>query len=233
MRHLLTMILLSVLHVLAAAEPQALDCSRSLGIGPCHDAAWVDGLLLVVGQGALATWSAPAGRPPAPLGRIEGLGAVRQVVVQQGIAYVAAREDGLAIVDLRDPAQPCLLARFDTHGKATGIAVAGNLCFVACTYFGVQIIDITDPARPRHLATTLAKLECQSVAWSAGHLYAGVWADRLVAIADVRDPRHPREVARCRLDGYGDGVAVRDGVLYAATGHHAAAFQGLHFEQAR
>lgn len=231
MRTLLTYLL--ILSFMVAAEPTPLAVERTLGLGPCHDAAWVDGLLVVVGDGALGTWAAPAGQAPRALGRLDGLGAVRQVVVQQGIAYVAAREDGLAIVDLRQPAQPRLLARFDTHGKATGIAVAGNLCFIACTYFGVQIIDITDPARPRHLATTLAKLECQSVAWSAGHLYAGVWADRLVAIADVRDPRQPREVARCRLDGYGDGVAVRDGVLYAATGHHAAAFQGLHFEQAR
>lgn len=219
---------------LHAEEPSLLSSEVTLGLGPCHDAAWVDGLLVVVGDGALTTWSAPSGSAtPRALGRLTGLGAVRQVVVQQGLAYVAAREDGLAVVDLRDPAQPRLLARFDTHGKATGLAVAGNLCFIACTYFGVQIIDIGDPARPRHLATALAKLECQSVAWHDGHLYAGVWADRLVVIADVRDPCRPREVARCQLDGYGDGVAVSDGVLYAATGHHAASFRGLHFELAR
>lgn len=196
------------------------------GIGSCHDAAVAGDLLVSVGKGSLHTADVSDPLTPRLLGRLDGLGAVRQVVISEDIAYVAAREDGLAIVDLHDPAYPRLLARFDTLEKATGLAVAGNLCFVACRYYGVQIIDITDPARPAHLSTAFPTLEAQSVAWNDGVLYAGIWATREVAAADVSNPRSPREIARIKLDGYGDGVTVRDGVLYAATGHHSRQFTG-------
>ena len=215
----------------AASGAEILTESGKSGFGPCHDAAVAGSLLVTVGRGSLYTADLSEPLKPRPLGRLDGLGAARQVVISGGIAYVAAREDGLAIVDVRDPIHPKLLARFDTLEKATGVAVAGNLCFVACRYYGVQIIDVTAPARPVHLAIAFPTLEAQSVAWSNGCLYAGIWATRKVAVADVGNPRHPREIARIALDGYGDGVAVRDGVLYAATGHHSRAFSGLHFDR--
>lgn len=210
---------------------ETLTESGKSGLGHCHDAAVAGSLLVAVGRGSLYTADLSNPLKPRLLGRLDGLGAVRQVVISDGIAYVAAREDGLAIVNVRDPAHPRLLARFDTLEKATGVAVAGNLCFVACRYYGVQIIDITDPARPAHLAIAFPTLEAQSVAWSDGCLYAGIWATREVAVADVGNPLRPREIARIALDGYGDGVAVRNGVLYAATGHHSRAFSGLHFDR--
>jgi hypothetical protein len=218
-------------HVLAfglqlTSDTRALEGINSSGIGPCHD-AWVDGSLLVtVGEGRLYTSDVSEPLAPRLLGHLDGLGAVRQVVISEEIAYVAAREDGLAIVDLHDPENPRLLARFDTLEKATGIAVAGNLCFVACRYYGVQIIDVSEPSSPVHLSVAFRTLEAQSVAWSDGVLYAGIWATREVAVADVSNPRSPREIARIKLDGYGDGVTVRDGVLYAATGHHSRLFTG-------
>jgi hypothetical protein len=217
----------------AGADPVALTSQRIVGSGPCHDAAVAGSLLVAVGDGVLTT--ADLGDPlaPRPLGRLAGLGAVRQVVVAGGIAYVAAREDGLVVVDVRTPSSPRLISRYDTLEKATGIAVAGNLCFVACRYYGVEVIDISDPARPQHLSTAFPTLEAQSVAWDDGILYAGIWGDRQVAIGDVRDPRHPRELARAELDGFGDGVEVHAGILYAATGHHARAFTGGHWEKSR
>jgi hypothetical protein len=221
------------LTVAGAAESGVLSSISRCLQGPCHDAAVVGTLLVAVGDGALTTFDIAVPQSPHRLGSLAGLGAVRQVVLADGIAYVAAREDGLIVVDVREPAAPRVLARYDTLEKATGIAVAANLCFVACRYFGVEIIDVGDPAHPRHLATAFPTLEAQSVTWSAGRLYAGIWADRLVVVADVSDPRSPRELGRIELDGYGDGVTVRDGVLYAATGHHARAFAGGHWERAR
>lgn len=219
--------------VIVAAEPPALTGIGTSVAGPSHDAAVAGTLLVAVGDGVLTTLDIAEPLAPKRLGSLAGLGAVRQVVLADGIAYIAAREDGLILVDVRVPAAPRLISRYDTLEKATGIAVAGNLCFVACRYYGVEVIDVGDPAHPRHLSTAFPTLEAQSVAWSDGRLYAGIWADRLVAIADVSDPRHPHEIGRAELDGYGDGVAVHDGILYAATGHHARAFTGGHWEQQR
>ena len=56
-----------------------------------------------------------------------------------------------------------------------------------------------------------------------GMLYTGVWGTSEVVTADVRDPLRPRIVSRTPLDGYGDGLTVHDGKLFAATGHHSRA----------
>jgi hypothetical protein len=231
---MIRIIALCVFTSLAAGADMIQLASRgAIGHGSCHDAAVAGTLLVAVGDGALTTFDISDPLRPRPLGTLPGLGAVRQVVMADGIAYVAAREDGMAVVDVRTPTAPRLLSRYDTLEKATGIAIAGNLCFVACRYYGVEVIDVGDPARPQHLSTAFPTLEAQSVAWADGILYAGIWAERLVAIADVRDPRHPREMARASLDGFGDGVAVHDGLLFAATGHHASAFAGMHWQEDR
>jgi hypothetical protein len=137
------------------------------------------------------------------------------------VAYVSARESGLFVVDVRE-ATPRLITHYDSMELATGVAVAGKVLFIAQRHFGVELVDITDPEHPRHLST-IRTGEAQSVAYHEGLLYTGVWGTSEVVTADVRDPLQPRIVSKVPLDGYGDGLAVHEGKLFAATGHHSRA----------
>ena len=157
---------------------------------------------------------------PRPLGKIGGLGRVRQIIVEAGIAYITSREDGLFIVNVSDPTKPTLVSRYDTIEFATGICKSGDVLYVACRSFGVELIDVSDPAAPRHLSTVRTG-EAQSVVERNGYLYAGVWGTAEVVTVDVRNPWKPRITSRAPLDGYGDGVDVQGDYLYAATGHHS------------
>ena len=159
------------------------------------------------------------GRPHA-VGRLDGLGNVRQIVVESGLAYITSREDGLFIVDVTDPTNPELVSRYDTIEFATGICKSGDVLFVACRQYGVELIDVSDRTSPRHLSTTRTG-EAQSVIERNGILYVGVWAASEVVAVDVRNPWKPRITSRTPLDGYGDGIDVRGDYLYAATGHHS------------
>jgi len=47
------------------------------------------------------------------------------------------------------------------------------------------------------------------------------WGASPVATIDVSNPREPRVVSHAELDGFGDGVTVQNGYLYASTGHHS------------
>jgi hypothetical protein len=223
---LMSIVLLASAPTLFAAE---LTLTASLPTGPCTAVAVAGPLGVAIGGGSLHTVDLADPQHPRLQGRIDGLGDTRQVALQGGIAYVASRIDGLFVIDLAAPAAPRLIAHYDTIEKATGIAAAGNSLFVACRYHGVEIIDIANPAQPRHRGVVLAGKEVQSVAWSAGKLYAGIWADREVAVVAVPEQGVARQVGTCALDGYGDGVAVRDGVCLAATGHHSRAFTKPHF----
>ncbi len=196
-----------------------LELNRA-GVGPVMDVAATARHLYAVGEGKLFVLDLAQPNAPRIEGQLAGLGHVRQIAVQRGIAYVTAREDGLFLVDVRSPDQPVLASHYDTIELATGIAVSGNVAAVANRLAGVELIDVSDPRRPRHLSTVRVG-EAQSVAFQGDYLYAGVWHSREVAVIHVQNPRKPAVVARAPLDGYGDGVAVQGNLLVAATGHHS------------
>ncbi len=156
------------------------------------------------------------------VGATERLGELRQLVVtsdSRGI-ICTARNFGLFSFDITDPEKPRVAAHIDSLEMATGLDIAGNLLFVADRTFGVDIIDIADIYNPVFVSN-IPTGETQDVCYSEGYAYAGVWAECKVRVCDVRDLDNPREVASIPLSGRGDGVFVKDGYLYAATGQFA------------
>lgn len=190
------------------------------GIGPVMDVAAEGKLLYAVGGGKLFVLDPSQPAAPRVVGRLEGLGHVRQIAVRGAVACITSREDGLFIVDVSKPERPVLASRYDTVELATGIAISGQVAAVANRFAGVELVDISDPRRPRHLSTVRMG-EAQSVTFQGRHLYAGIWATNEIAVVDVSDPLRPKLVTKAPLDGHGDGVAVRGNLLLAATGHHS------------
>jgi hypothetical protein len=191
-----------------------------LGIGPAMDAAIEGTTLYVIGGGKLYVADASSPRSPRLLGTVSGLGNVRQIHVEQGVAFITAREDGLFLVDVTKSDRPRIMSHYDTIELATGVTVTGEIAAVACRTAGVELIDISDPASPMHLST-IRTGEAQSIDVRDGFLYAGVWASRELVVCDISNPRQPSVVARAPLDGYGDGVDVHGSYCYVATGHHS------------
>lgn len=193
-------------------------------IGPSRDVYAADGYLYTIGTSGGGSFgvfdiSGEHADSPLPLGVLRGLGNTRQLEVSGSIAAVTAREFGLYLIDVSDKSKPELLCHYDTVELATGVALYADYAFVGCRQFGVEAIDISDPASPRHVGNIRAG-EVQSVFVSDGILYTGSWGEMQVNIIDVRDPASPKPLSVINLSGRGDGVYVKDGVLYAAVGHH-------------
>ncbi len=189
------------------------------GIGGCMDVVHEGDHLYVLQGRNLTILSLADPAQPNVVGKLEDVGNLRQIVVRGKTALITAREDGLFVVDVSNPAQPKILARYDTIEFATGIDVEDDFAFIACRWFGVEIVDVSDVKNPRHVSVMRVG-EAQSCEVADGYLYAGAWGERRVAICDVRNPAAPKQVATVHLDGRGDGVCVRNGILYAAMGHH-------------
>lgn len=51
---------------------------------------------------------------PTLVGKLEGVGNLRQIVVRGPFAYITAREDGLFVVDVSEPTAPKLVSHYDT-----------------------------------------------------------------------------------------------------------------------
>ena len=201
-----------------------LPIVRSLGLGGSMDAAVVGDTLYVVGRRTLCVADIADPAAPRLVGKLTGLGNVRQIEVKDNVAYITAREDGLFVVDVAERERPRLLCHYDTVELATGIALSGDIAFVACRHYGVELVDVSDPRRPAHLSTVRTG-EAQSVVARDGILYAGVWGSRELVVCDVTDPRKPTVLAKAPLDGNGDGVCVRGRYCYVATGHHSRALR--------
>ncbi|HUP97991.1 MAG TPA: hypothetical protein VM073_08620, partial [Usitatibacter sp.] len=88
--------------------------------------------------------------------RVEGahvpLGQARGIYVARTYAYVAAGREGLAIVDVERPEQPCLLTRFDADGTlndardvVVGSTNASLFAYVADGRNGLKVIQLTSP----------------------------------------------------------------------------------------
>lgn len=193
---------------------------KCAGIGPCMDIRTSGGRLYVIQNRS----GHPDGRlcvltPELNLlASFPGIGNARQIEISGNIAIVTAREDGLWIFDISET-QPRLLSHYRTVEFATGAAIYANFALVSCRQYGVEIIDISDPAHPRH-AGIIRIGEVQSACVCDGFLYGGIWGAMQVAVVDIRDISNPRPVTRIPLEGRGDGVFARDGILYAVTGQH-------------
>ncbi len=209
----------------AASSPPTvpdLPILDSPGWGPCMDAVVQGDHLFAIGRGKLYTADISDPEKPRLLGTLSGLGNTRQLVVGKGVAYVSAREDGLFVVDVQDPTKPALLNHYDTIELATGLDLAGDVLFIAQRHYGVEQVDVSDPRQPRHLSS-IRTGEAQSIAYHDGYLYTGVWGTSEIVTLDMTDARSPKILSKVPLDGYGDGVTVHGGYLYAATGHHSRA----------
>ena len=153
------------------------------------------------------------------IGATKQLGELRQMSPTsdgKGLV-VTARNFGLYTFDISKPDSPIVAAHVDSLEMATGLDVFGSFLYVADRTFGVDIIDISDIYNPVFVSN-IPTGETQDVCYSNGYAYAGVWGECKVRICDVRDVDNPCEVGEISLSGRGDGVFVKDGILYAATG---------------
>ncbi len=197
------------------------EAFRVEGIGDGAMALCLEGDTLYAGAGPrLYVYDVSKPLAPNKLGEVDGLGGVRQIAVQKGMAYVSTREYGLWIVDATNPQEPRIRSRFDCCELATGVDVAGDVCFLGQRQNGVEFIDVSDPDNPRHIAMRKTD-ESQSVVYRDGWLYSGDWGSAHVTVFDARDMKAVRQTDRVELYGYGDGVWLQGQYLYAATGHHA------------
>jgi len=97
-------------------------------------------------------------RPPR-IGAAEGL------AVREGIVYLAMRsrvklgrgenaveiptvENGLHVLDTRDPDSPVLLGKINFAGMVEGVHVANDSVYVANGFLGVRSIDVEKPEEP-------------------------------------------------------------------------------------
>lgn len=175
--------------------------------------------LYALESNGLSIYSIEDPKNPKKLGHVGGMGNVRQLCVRGKTAFLTSRQCGLWAVDVADENAPKIISNFDAVEMSTGLDVAGDVAFIGNRVYGVQCVDVSDPAKMKHLST-LRTDESQSAYYGKGLLFSGDWSSGEVTVIDVSNLLDPKPVALIQLDGYGDGMTIRDNILFASTGQH-------------
>ncbi|MDX2110059.1 MAG: putative Ig domain-containing protein [Verrucomicrobiota bacterium] len=137
--------------------------------------------------------------PSAPVerGRIALPSIVKDVVVVNNIAFVAAERAGLYAVDVSVPAAPSIVGFFDTEGWAIGVTVSSGIAYVADSSAGLQILSVENPGMIERLGLldTAGNATRVAVGTIATKQYAFVAeSNQALRVIDVTTPSSPVEL---------------------------------------
>jgi hypothetical protein len=196
----------------------------------------VRGNLVYVADGAAGLQVIDATNPVAPaiVGTLDTPGNARGIDATNaadGLVVVADAEGGVHVIDVSSPASPVLLGSTHTRpgsvSHAADVTVRDRLAYVAdgsdAALGGLRVIDFQNPANPVLVGSTPDQFGLTSVALDGRlALASDYFFVNAVPIFDVGSAPTFTSVldfsaAPSFRDDDGNGVAVRDGVVFLAT----------------
>jgi hypothetical protein len=143
-------------------------------------------------------------------------GHAEDVMVIDGIAYVANRYSGIYFLDVNDPSHPALLGEFNTV-RAAKIFVNDHYTFVADTW-SFKVIDVSDFGDPVTLINVDMANDLTGISLIGDFLYtSNVY--RGMHILDVQDPANPEKMSALDLAGTHLDIKVQDTLAFIAGGN--------------
>ncbi|MHA2334975.1 MAG: LVIVD repeat-containing protein [Candidatus Hodarchaeales archaeon] len=135
------------------------------------------------------------------------------VIVENNYAYVT-NNDGVAIIDVRNPNNPVKVSDINTVG-CIGVFVENDMAFITSTEYGLLIANITVPESPLLVyegdGIAITKVYVENNYAYVLDFYGGF------KIFDVSDPSSPSERGRYTdNEGMGMEIEVKDQIAYIA-----------------
>ncbi len=203
------------------------------------------GRALAPGRAGIQFWDITDPTAPAAIADLELEGVIypdayRRITLslfwQVPWVYVAGADNGIYIVDARDPERPVALGRhsFEPVLRAGQVQAVGNLLVVtAAEGARTVLLDISDPTDPQPIpggdfqATDGSgePRDAYFTTLSGGYVwYARKEGGGGVMVWDVREPTEPRYVGDYRSDGNGGYVFLHEGHAFVGESNFAAIY---------
>jgi len=197
------------------ADPHAVELV-ALAYTDDTVASWVDGATAFVADGDEGLRIFDVSSPPNlhQLAHHGTGGLPSDVTATDTHAFVLSETEGLIVLETADHTGHEAVATLHLPGTPVDADLAGSLLYVAAEMGGgVSIVDVSDPGAP-HVAGAIPSGHFRTVLVHAGHLYAGLHADRL-RVYSLASPTQPQLVAELELTGP-RGLAAAGDRLYVA-----------------
>ncbi|MFC2142956.1 LVIVD repeat-containing protein [Candidatus Aenigmatarchaeota archaeon] len=146
---------------------------------------------------------------------IQTEGALKDISIQNGYAYIMDSGYGLRILDITDPTKPIQVADVNLQQMLSDIYVEDDKVYLVAEQRYFNVADVSDPENP-----ILAYTEATS---SSAYPYTSIVIEDDIAFSnlyyssfyDVKDPYNPKQF---NMDIGVDGIAVGDNYLYTVIG---------------
>ena len=140
----------------------------------------------------------------------------RGVVIEGDYAYIADGNNGLKILDVKNPSIPQVVGFYDNQtGFASDLSVSGNYAYIADGFDGLKVVDITNPATPTLTASYANVSYANDVAVAGDYIYL---ADGFLGLKvfTLTDNTQLSLVGSFNTSGYAKGLSVVDDHVYIA-----------------
>lgn len=175
-------------------------------------------VLDVTAPGALVERSAvalPAAAKPPPIPPIDPPPLSLQA--RDGYVYMAAVNQDLVVVDVRDLSAPRIAATLDLPGDSMDVRLYGHFAYLAQEPIGVAVVDISNPAAPRELSIVELPGCPHALALSEQRAVVTLVGQGL-ALIDLSNPEAPRFVSQFLPEAEARNVQIADGFAFLARG---------------
>lgn len=161
--------------------------------------------------GIVSTWDTPA--------------AVRNSVVVDNVAYLAASHDGLVVQDITDPYNPFFLSRVCSAGEegfitGTALEVRDGIAYIVGGGQSLTTIDVVDPGEPVILGSYDEGGYASDIVTSSGYSlithYEIFPENGWVSVVDVGDPWFPIRTGRYYTGSLTFGLDWQNSYAYLA-----------------
>lgn len=141
-------------------------------------------------------------------------GNARGICLDEGTAFVAMEQLGLAMFDVTDPTSPVQLGSVDTPGEARAVAASDGYAYVADWRAGVQVVDVSDPMDPEIVSTIPTPGNAEGIFYHGGKVYVADHTGGLL-VFDVSDPTAPKAAGSVETP-FAYAVYVTDSYVFIA-----------------
>lgn len=171
-----------------------------------------------VGQGGLIAFDLSDPRNPETIAPwpANGQGRFYKLLVEDDVAWVTNRDDGLQVLDVSDPSSATELTSLSAD-DLEGMWKDGDVLYVADMGGALRSYDVSDP---NHV-NPLGSVSGLGVPWHVlveGDVAYVADGTLGVGVVDVSDPMNLKLLTTVSVGGGVQNLALGDGVLYTATG---------------
>jgi hypothetical protein len=172
---------------------------------------------------------------PRHLGGCDTVGACFAVAVWGSFAYCTDGINGIAIVDVADPAHPVFVTRIGGVAYPPySIAASGGFLYSLGSWGEksiwdpsyLMVHDLTDPLNPVPRGVYQSSEGANRLSIRGGYVYLAN-ADGSVTTVDVADPDAPVEVFETETGGYSLGICLQGDRAYVPSAGGSLAILGL------